>query len=89
MASTFAPGQCTTDGVKRRPYRQRAHHARAYGASNLVLVAAGPLDHQEVLRLARDLHFQYAANIEWELDEKDPTEGVRRAFQYIKKVLIS
>src|SRR3954471_16228081 len=30
----------------------RAHHARAYGARNLVLCAAGPFSHQEVLRLA-------------------------------------
>jgi predicted Zn-dependent peptidase len=31
----------------------RAHHARAYGARNLVLVCAGPVDHQRVLELAR------------------------------------
>jgi predicted Zn-dependent peptidase len=30
----------------------RAHHVRAYGARNLVICAAGPLRHAEVLRLA-------------------------------------
>jgi len=30
----------------------RAHHARAYGARNLVLCAAGPFAHAEVVRLA-------------------------------------
>ena len=42
---------------------------------------------QEVLRLARQVKFPYAANIEYEMDEKDPTEGVRRSFDYIKKIL--
>lgn len=42
-----------------------------------------------VLRLARDLRFRYAANIEYEMDEKDPTEGVRHAFEYVKKILLS
>ena len=43
----------------------------------------------EVLRLARAVKFPYAANIEYELEEKDPTEGVRRSFDYIKRVLTS
>src|SRR5438270_9824393 len=30
----------------------RAHHARAYGARNLVVCAAGPVQHEEVMRLA-------------------------------------
>src|SRR5688572_27202398 len=42
----------------------------------------------EVLRVARDLRFPYAANIEYEMDEKDPTEGVRRSFEYVKRVLL-
>ncbi len=41
----------------------------------------------EVLRLARDLKFRYAANIEYEMDEKDPTEGVRHSFEYVKRIL--
>ena len=43
----------------------------------------------EVLRLARQLRFRYAANIEYELDEKDPTEGVRRSFEYVKRILLA
>jgi sugar phosphate isomerase/epimerase len=43
----------------------------------------------EVLKLAREVKFPYAANIEYEMDEKDPTEGVRRSFDYIKKMLTS
>ena len=31
----------------------RAHHARAYGAQNLVLACAGPVRHADVLRLAQ------------------------------------
>ena len=42
----------------------------------------------EVLRLARDSRFRYAANIEYEMDEKDPTEGVRHAFEYVKRILL-
>jgi sugar phosphate isomerase/epimerase len=40
-----------------------------------------------VLRLARAVHFPYAANIEYEMDEKDPTEGVRDSLAYVKRVL--
>ena len=43
----------------------------------------------EVLRLAREAKFRYAANIEYEMDEKDPIEGVRHAFEYVKRVLLS
>lgn len=43
----------------------------------------------EVLRLARDLKFRYAANIEYEMDERDPTEGVRHSFEYVKKILLA
>jgi sugar phosphate isomerase/epimerase len=61
--------------------KDAAHTFRAFGEG------ATPI--AEVLRLARDLKFPYAANIEWELDEKDPTEGVRRSFEYMKRVLQS
>lgn len=61
--------------------RDAQHTYRPFGAG------ATPI--AEVLRLARELKFRYAANIEWELDEKDPTEGVRRSFQYMKRVLTS
>ena len=38
-----------------------------------------------MLRLARELKFRYAANIEYEMDEQDPTEGVRHSFEYVKR----
>lgn len=41
----------------------------------------------EVLKLARAVRFPYAANIEWELDEQDPTAGVRDSLDYMKRVL--
>jgi len=41
----------------------------------------------DVLKLARQVKFPYAANIEYEMDEKDPTDGVRRSFDYIKRAL--
>lgn len=41
----------------------------------------------EVMKLARQVGFRYAANIEYEMDEKDPTEGVRESFEYLKKAL--
>jgi sugar phosphate isomerase/epimerase len=41
----------------------------------------------DVLRLARSVRFPYAANIEWELDEQDPTAGVRDSLDYMKRVL--
>ena len=43
----------------------------------------------EVLKLARQVKFPYAANIEYEMDEKDPTEGVRRSFDHIRRALTS
>jgi sugar phosphate isomerase/epimerase len=42
-----------------------------------------------VLRLARAVRFRYTANLEYEMDEKDPTEGVRRSFEYVKRVLLA
>jgi len=43
----------------------------------------------EFLRLAREMKFRYAANIEYEMDEKDPTEGVRHSLEYVKRILLS
>ncbi len=61
--------------------KDAAHTYRKFGEG------ATPI--AEVLRLARDLKFRYAANIEYEMDEKDPTEGVRHAFQYVKRILLA
>lgn len=41
----------------------------------------------EVLKFARQVHFPYAANIEYEMDENDPTEGVRHSVEYVKRAL--
>ncbi len=41
----------------------------------------------EVLKLAKQVGFKYAANIEYEMDENDPTAGVRRSVDYIKRGL--
>ena len=61
--------------------KDAAHAMRPFGEG------ATPI--KDVLLLARELKFPYAANIEWELDEKDPTEGVRRSFAYMRKVLLA
>src|SRR5262245_11860272 len=42
---------------------------------------------EDVLELARHVRYPYTANIEYELDEQDPTEGVRDSFAYVKRVL--
>jgi sugar phosphate isomerase/epimerase len=59
--------------------RDPAHTDRPFGQG------ATPV--REILELARELRFRYPANIEYELDEKDPTEGVRQAFGYVRRVL--
>jgi sugar phosphate isomerase/epimerase len=41
----------------------------------------------EVLQLARKVGFKHAANIEYEMDEQDPTEGVRHSVEYVKRAL--
>lgn len=35
----------------------------------------------------KEVRFGYAANLEYEMDETDPTEGVRQSFAYVKKAL--
>jgi sugar phosphate isomerase/epimerase len=41
----------------------------------------------QVLKLAQQMRFKYAANIEWEEDEQEPTAGVKDSFEYMKRVL--
>ena len=41
----------------------------------------------DVLKLARRLKYRYAANLEYELEENDPTDGVRDSFEYVKRTL--
>lgn len=38
-------------------------------------------------RVLKEAKFAYAANLEYEMDENDPTPGVRDSFAYMKKVL--
>lgn len=41
----------------------------------------------EVMKLLKKIKFRYAANIEYEPESKEPTEGVRQAFDYLKRAL--
>lgn len=41
----------------------------------------------QTLRAARDAGFKYAVNIEYEMDEQDPIDGVRESYTYLKDVL--
>lgn len=40
-----------------------------------------------LLKACQKVHFKYAVNIEWEIDEDNPTEPVREAYAYVKKAL--
>jgi len=42
---------------------------------------------REFCQALKDAKFAYGANLEYEMDEKDPTEGVRDSFAYVKKAL--
>jgi sugar phosphate isomerase/epimerase len=39
------------------------------------------------LKVAQELKYPHALNVEYELDEKTPTEGVRRSYEYVKKLV--
>jgi sugar phosphate isomerase/epimerase len=59
--------------------KDKEHTGRRFGKG------ATPIT--EVLKLARELKFKYAANIEYEMEEDNPTDGVRDSFEYVKRVL--
>jgi sugar phosphate isomerase/epimerase len=59
--------------------RDAAHTYRRFGQGATPIV--------EVLKLARRLDYRYAANIEYEMDAEDPTEGMRDSFAYVKRAL--
>ena len=40
-----------------------------------------------VLKAAQAVGFRYACNLEYEIEEENPTEGVRDSFAYVKRVL--
>jgi sugar phosphate isomerase/epimerase len=56
-----------------------AHTLRAFGRGATPIAA--------VLKLAQRVKFRYAANIEWEKDQKDPSAGVRDSLAYMKRAL--
>jgi hypothetical protein len=39
------------------------------------------------MKLLKAIKFRYAANIEYEMEAQNPTEGVRHAVEYLKKAL--
>lgn len=41
----------------------------------------------ETMKLIKELKFKYAANIEYELEAENPTEGTRTGFEYMKRAL--
>jgi sugar phosphate isomerase/epimerase len=59
--------------------KDAAHTYRRFGQGATPIV--------EVLKLARRLDYKYAANIEYEMDAEEPTEGVRDSFAYVKRAL--
>ena len=42
---------------------------------------------REVAQALKEVSFRYAANLEYEIEAEDPTEGVRHAFAYFKRAL--
>jgi sugar phosphate isomerase/epimerase len=59
--------------------RDKEHTYRAFGQG------ATPI--AETMKLLKQINFKYVANIEYEMDEKDPTPGVRESFEYVKRTL--
>ena len=59
--------------------RDQEHSNRLFGKGATPIV--------ETMKLAKQLRFRYAANIEYENEPENPVEGVRDAVAYLKKVL--
>lgn len=59
--------------------RDNAHTNRRFGQ--------GAVPITETMKLLKQIKFRYVANIEYEMDEKDPTDGVRDSFEYLKRAL--
>jgi len=60
------------DRDKERTYRRFGH-----GGTPIV----------ETMKLLKQIKFKYTANIEYEMDESDPTDGVRDSLEYLKRTL--
>ncbi|MEN3334186.1 MAG: hypothetical protein V7641_3551 [Blastocatellia bacterium] len=41
----------------------------------------------EVMKTLKEIKFKYAANLEYELEAENPTDGLRDSFEYVKKAL--
>jgi sugar phosphate isomerase/epimerase len=52
-----------------------------------VLFGRGATPIVAVCQAAREVRFPHALSIEYEMDERDPTDGVRDAFSYVKQAL--
>ena len=59
--------------------RDEAHTTRRFGQGATPIV--------ETMKLLKKLKFRYAANIEYEIEAEDPTDGVRHALEYLKTAL--
>ncbi len=57
------------------------HTGRPFGQGATPLV--------EVMHLLKKINFKHAANIEWEVKDADPVQGVTDALAYLKKALTS
>jgi sugar phosphate isomerase/epimerase len=61
--------------------KDAAHTDRPFGEGAVPLKA--------LAQALKDVKFRYAANLEYEMDENDPTEGTRHSFEYFKKALLA
>jgi sugar phosphate isomerase/epimerase len=59
--------------------RDKEHTYRRFGQGATPIV--------ETMKLLKQLKFKHAANIEYEMDESDPTDGVRDSLEYLKRTL--
>lgn len=59
--------------------RDAEHTNRLFGKGATPIV--------ETMKLAKQIRFGYAANIEYEIEPENPIEGIRDAVAYLKKVL--
>lgn len=77
----------------------RAHHQRIVSlhikdrdrdpARSYRRFGLGATPIREVARVLKEVRFRYVANLEFEIEENDPTEGVRHALEYLRRALVS
>jgi sugar phosphate isomerase/epimerase len=59
--------------------RDEEHSDRRFGQGRTPIA--------ETMRLLKKIRYRHAANIEYEIEAEDPTDGVRHAFEYMKLAL--